>query len=89
MHSVFLYHAIRAGLDMGIVNAGMLAVYEDIEPELRNAVEDVILARTPRPASAPPRTCSPWPSATRASSARPPPRASGASGLSPSGSGTP
>ncbi|GGM08620.1 methionine synthase [Deinococcus aerophilus] len=47
MHSVFLYHAIRAGLDMGIVNAGMLAVYEDIEPELRNAVEDVILARSP------------------------------------------
>ncbi|ACO46011.1 methionine synthase [Deinococcus deserti] len=47
MHSVFLYHAIRAGLDMGIVNAGMLAVYEDIEPELREAVEDVILARRP------------------------------------------
>jgi 5-methyltetrahydrofolate--homocysteine methyltransferase len=47
MHSVFLYHAIRAGLDMGIVNAGMLAVYEDIEPGLREAVEDVILARTP------------------------------------------
>ncbi|CAM3790050.1 methionine synthase [Deinococcus frigens] len=47
MHSVFLYHAIRAGLDMGIVNAGMLAVYEDIEPQLREAVEDVILARTP------------------------------------------
>uniref|UniRef100_UPI002869D327 vitamin B12 dependent-methionine synthase activation domain-containing protein n=1 Tax=Deinococcus sp. TaxID=47478 RepID=UPI002869D327 len=45
MHAVFLYHAIRAGLDMGIVNAGMLAVYEDIEPELRDAVEDVILAR--------------------------------------------
>ncbi|WP_291425203.1 methionine synthase [Deinococcus sp.] len=48
MHAVFLYHAIRAGLDMGIVNAGMLAVYDDIEPELREAVEDVILARTPR-----------------------------------------
>ncbi|MFC4636728.1 methionine synthase [Deinococcus hohokamensis] len=47
MHAVFLYHAIRAGLDMGIVNAGMLAVYEEIEPELREAVEDVILARTP------------------------------------------
>ena len=45
MHSVFLYHAIRAGLDMGIVNAGMLAVYEDIEPELKKAVEDVILCR--------------------------------------------
>ncbi|AZI42460.1 methionine synthase [Deinococcus psychrotolerans] len=47
MHAVFLYHAIRAGLDMGIVNAGMLAVYDDIEPELKKAVEDVILARTP------------------------------------------
>ncbi|GHF31026.1 5-methyltetrahydrofolate--homocysteine methyltransferase [Deinococcus metalli] len=47
MHAVFLYHAIRAGLDMGIVNAGMLAVYEDIEPDLREAVEDVILARRP------------------------------------------
>ncbi|GGK19729.1 methionine synthase [Deinococcus malanensis] len=47
MHAVFLYHAIRAGLDLGIVNAGMLAVYEDIEPELREAVEDVILARRP------------------------------------------
>lgn len=47
MHAVFLYHAIGAGLDMGIVNAGMLAVYEDIEPALREAVEDVILARHP------------------------------------------
>lgn len=47
MHAVFLFHAIRAGLDMGIVNAGMLAVYDDIEPELREAVEDVILARRP------------------------------------------
>ncbi len=47
MHAVFLYHAIGAGLDMGIVNAGMLAVYADIEPELRDAVEDVILARRP------------------------------------------
>jgi 5-methyltetrahydrofolate--homocysteine methyltransferase len=47
MHSVFLYHAIAAGLDMGIVNAGQLAVYEDIEPGLLEAVEDVILARRP------------------------------------------
>ena len=47
MHAVFLYHAIDAGLDLGIVNAGQLAVYEDIEPELREAVEDVILARRP------------------------------------------
>lgn len=47
MHAVFLYHAINAGLDMGIVNAGMLAVYDDIDPVLREAVEDVILARRP------------------------------------------
>jgi 5-methyltetrahydrofolate--homocysteine methyltransferase len=47
MHSVFLYHAIRAGMDMGIVNAGQLAVYEEIEPELRERVEDVILNRRP------------------------------------------
>ncbi len=45
MHAVFLFHAIEAGLDMGIVNAGMLGIYEEIEPELREAVEDVILAR--------------------------------------------
>ena len=45
MHAAFLYHAITAGLDMGIVNAGQLAVYEDVEPELREAVEDVIFNR--------------------------------------------
>ncbi|MGI8725263.1 MAG: methionine synthase [Methyloceanibacter sp.] len=45
MHSVFLYHAIQAGMDMGIVNAGQLALYDDIEPELRDLVEDVILNR--------------------------------------------
>ena len=45
MHSVFLYHAIQAGMDMGIVNAGQLALYDDIEPELRERVEDVILNR--------------------------------------------
>jgi 5-methyltetrahydrofolate--homocysteine methyltransferase len=45
MHSAFLYHAIRAGLDMGIVNAGQLAVYEDVEPELLERVEDVIFDR--------------------------------------------
>ncbi|MGN6489186.1 MAG: vitamin B12 dependent-methionine synthase activation domain-containing protein, partial [Devosia sp.] len=45
MHAVFLYHAIQAGMDMGIVNAGQLAVYESIEPELREACEDVILNR--------------------------------------------
>jgi 5-methyltetrahydrofolate--homocysteine methyltransferase len=47
MHSVFLYHAIRAGLDMAIVNAGMLEVYEEIEPKLLELVEDVILNRRP------------------------------------------
>ncbi len=47
MHSAFLYHAIRAGLDMGIVNAGQLVVYEDIEPELLERVEDVIFDRRP------------------------------------------
>ncbi|MFT6542634.1 MAG: 5-methyltetrahydrofolate--homocysteine methyltransferase, partial [Maricaulis maris] len=45
MHSVFLYHAIKAGMDMGIVNAGQLDIYDDIEPELRELVEDVILNR--------------------------------------------
>jgi 5-methyltetrahydrofolate--homocysteine methyltransferase len=47
MHSAFLYHAIQAGLDMGIVNAGMLAVYEDIPVDLREHVEDVLLNRRP------------------------------------------
>jgi 5-methyltetrahydrofolate--homocysteine methyltransferase len=45
IHSVFLYHAIRAGMDMGIVNAGQLAIYEDLPAKLRDAVEDVILNR--------------------------------------------
>ncbi len=45
MHSVFLYHAIQAGMDMGIVNAGQLAVYDEIDPELREACEDVVLNR--------------------------------------------
>ena len=47
MHSVFLYHAIRAGLDMAIVNPAMLQVYDEIEPVLLKAVEDVVLNRTP------------------------------------------
>ncbi len=47
IHSVFLYHAIRAGMDMGIVNAGQLAIYEDLPSDLRDAVEDVVLNRTP------------------------------------------
>ncbi|WP_233275207.1 methionine synthase [Pseudoxanthomonas suwonensis] len=45
IHSVFLYHAIRAGMDMGIVNAGALPVYDDLDPELRERVEDVVLNR--------------------------------------------
>ncbi len=47
MHSAFLYHAIAAGMDMGIVNAGMLEVYEEIEPDLKVLVEDVLLNRRP------------------------------------------
>jgi 5-methyltetrahydrofolate--homocysteine methyltransferase len=47
IHAVFLYHAIQAGLDMGIVNAGQLTVYEDIEPTLKELVEDVVLNRRP------------------------------------------
>src|ERR1700693_2079473 len=47
MHSVFLYHAIQAGMDMGIVNAGQMAVYDDLGPELRTACEDVVLNRRP------------------------------------------
>jgi len=46
MHSVFLYHAIHAGMDMGIVNAGQMAVYDDLDPELRQACEDVILNKS-------------------------------------------
>jgi 5-methyltetrahydrofolate--homocysteine methyltransferase len=48
IHAVFLYHAVSAGLDMGIVNAGQLAIYDEIDPELREAVEDVVLNRLPR-----------------------------------------
>ncbi|HEY6256984.1 MAG TPA: methionine synthase [Xanthobacteraceae bacterium] len=47
MHTVFLYHAIKAGMDMGIVNAGQIAVYDDLNPELREACEDVVLNRRP------------------------------------------
>src|SRR5690606_34271318 len=47
IHAAFLYHAIQAGLDMGIVNAGQLAVYEDIDPQLKELVEDVLLNRRP------------------------------------------
>ncbi len=47
IHTVFLYHAIRAGMDLGIVNAGMVGVYDELEPELRARVEDVILNRRP------------------------------------------
>ena len=47
IHTVFLYHAIKAGMDMGIVNAGMVGVYDDLEPTLLERVEDVVLNRTP------------------------------------------
>jgi 5-methyltetrahydrofolate--homocysteine methyltransferase len=47
IHTVFLYHAIKAGMDMGIVNAGMVGVYDDLEPVLRERVEDVVLNRRP------------------------------------------
>ncbi len=47
IHTVFLFHAIQAGMDMGIVNAGMVGVYDDLEPELRERVEDVVLNRRP------------------------------------------
>ncbi len=47
MHAVFLYHAVHAGMDMGIVNAGQLVVYDEIDPELREACEDVVLNRSP------------------------------------------
>jgi 5-methyltetrahydrofolate--homocysteine methyltransferase len=45
MHSVFLFHAIKAGMDMGIINTGQIAVYDDLDPELRDACEDVVLNR--------------------------------------------
>lgn len=47
IHTVFLYHAIKAGMDMGIVNAGMVGVYDEVEPQLRERVEDVVLNRRP------------------------------------------
>ena len=51
MHAVFLYHAIKAGMDMGIVNAGQLQVYDEIEPALRELCEDVILNRNKKDAT--------------------------------------
>ncbi|MEJ7137635.1 methionine synthase [Amphibiibacter pelophylacis] len=48
IHTVFLYHAIQAGMDMGIVNAGMIGVYDDLDPVLRERVEDVVLNRSPQ-----------------------------------------
>ncbi len=47
IHAVFLYHAIKQGMDMGIVNAGQLAIYDDLDPELRDIIEDAVLNRTP------------------------------------------
>ena len=46
MHSVFLFHAIKSGMDMGIVNAGMLPVYDDIDPKMKSLIEDVILNKS-------------------------------------------
>ena len=46
MHSSFLYHAIKAGMDMGIVNAGQLTVYDEIDEKLKDAIEDVLFNRT-------------------------------------------
>ena len=87
MHAVFLYHAIQAGMDMGIVNAGQLAVYDSIEPELREACEDVVLNRRPDAHRAAARRS---PSATRARPAarRASATSPGASGRSRSGSST-
>jgi 5-methyltetrahydrofolate--homocysteine methyltransferase len=65
IHTVFLYHAIRNGLTMGIVNAGMMGVYDQLDPELRTRVEDIVLNRR-RPCR---QTCPP----TRRSARRPPP----------------
>jgi 5-methyltetrahydrofolate--homocysteine methyltransferase len=64
MHAAFLYHAIAAGLDMGIVNAGQLAVYEDIEPDLLERVEDVARTRPSASSSTPRRTKARRPSAS-------------------------
>ncbi|STO58820.1 homocysteine-N5-methyltetrahydrofolate transmethylase, B12-dependent [Canicola haemoglobinophilus] len=47
IHAVFLYHAIKQGMDMGIVNAGQLAIYDDLDPEMRNIIEDAVLNRSP------------------------------------------
>ena len=55
IHTVFLYHAIQAGMDMGIVNAGMVGVYDDLDAELRERVEDVVLNRTPAYAAGEPQ----------------------------------
>jgi 5-methyltetrahydrofolate--homocysteine methyltransferase len=55
MHTVFLYHAIQAGMDMGIVNAGQLGVYANLDPELRDLCEDVVLNRLPGRHRAPAR----------------------------------
>jgi 5-methyltetrahydrofolate--homocysteine methyltransferase len=87
IHSVFLFHAIKAGMDMGIVNAGSLAIYEELPAELREAVEDVVLNRSPEA----PTSSSPSPPTTPGAARRwrtPPPR-SGADGPWPSGWNTP
>ncbi len=57
IHAVFLYHAIKAGMDMGIVNAGQLAVYEEIPKELLTRIEDVLFNRSPEADRAIDRIC--------------------------------
>ena len=87
IHAVFLYHAIDAGLTMGIVNAGQLAVYDEIDEELREAVEDVVLNRRATRRSA----CWPSPRSTAAGTRRrrKTRRSSGGRGPSRGGSSTP
>jgi 5-methyltetrahydrofolate--homocysteine methyltransferase len=77
IHSVFLYHAIQAGMSMGIVNAGQLAIYEEIPAELRERVEDVILNRP----SMPPSACWTSPTNTKTRAARPAPSARSRTGV--------
>ena len=86
MHAAFLYHAIRAGLDMAIVNAGQLDVYEEIPPDLLEHVEDVLLDRRP---DATERLIELRRDPSRAQGRRQRPRRPGARDRSSSGSATP
>ena len=88
MHSVFLYHAIANGMRLGIVNAGQLAVYEQIDRELRDLCEDVVLARRSRRRRAPARGCDALPG-RRSRTSQNEAAWNGATGTSTSGSSTP